>query len=129
MQKFQYLLFMLKRSYICYSIICMTVPLKFVFSIAVATHMRTSYWLQWFCALLFYCGHLLITWKSHWGLKFHFGQIGRSEISTEVSSTSPELMWTLIMKLPYTKVKFHPEVKSQTGLGSLRVSCKHALTI
>ena len=23
-------------------------------------------------------------------------------------------MWTVIMKLPYTQVKFHPEVKSQT---------------
>ena len=30
------------------------------------------------------------------------------------------------MKLPYTKVKFYPEVKSQTGLSSLWVSCKVA---
>ena len=36
-------------------------------------------------------------------------------------------MWTLIMKLPYTEVKFYPEVKSQTGLSSLRVSRKRAL--
>ena len=45
----------------------------------------------------------------------------------EVSFTSLELMWTLIMKLPYTEVKFYPEVKSQAGLTSRRVSCKHAL--
>ena len=32
-----------------------------------------------------------------------------------------------IMKLPYTEVKFYPEVKSQTGLSSLRVSCKRTL--
>ena len=32
-----------------------------------------------------------------------------------------------IMKLPYTEVKFYHEVKSQTGLSSLRVSCKCAL--
>ena len=32
----------------------------------------------------------------------------------------------LIMKLPHTEVKFYPEVKSQTGLSSLRVSCKRA---
>ena len=32
------------------------------------------------------------------------------------------------MKLPHTEVKFYPEVKSQTGLSSLRVSCKRALT-
>ena len=31
------------------------------------------------------------------------------------------------MKLPHTKVKFYPELKSQTGLSSLRVSCKRAL--
>ena len=30
------------------------------------------------------------------------------------------------MKLPYTEVKFYTEVKSQTGLSSLRVSCKRA---
>ena len=33
------------------------------------------------------------------------------------------------MKLPHTEVKFYPEVKSQTGLSSLRVSCKRALTL
>ena len=33
------------------------------------------------------------------------------------------------MKLPHTEVKFHPKVKSQTGLSSLRVSCKHALSL
>ena len=52
----------------------------------------------------------MFTWKTRCGLKFHFGQIDRSEISTEVSFTPPEAMWTLIMKLPHT------EVKSQTGL-------------
>ena len=48
---------------------------------------------------------------------------------TEVSFTTPEVMWTLIMKLPHTKVKFYPEVKSQTGLSSLWVSCKRALRL
>ena len=41
-------------------------------------------------------------------------------------SVSPELIWTLIMKLPHTEVKVYFKVKSQTGL-SLRVSCKRAL--
>ena len=41
--------------------------------------------------------------------------------------TPPEVMWTLIMKLAHTEVKFYPEVKSQTGLSSLRLSCKRAL--
>ena len=70
---------------------------------------------------------MLFTWKTHCGLKFCFGQIDRSGICTEVSFTSSEVMWTLVMKLPYTEVKFHPEVKSQTDLSSLRVSCKRAL--
>ena len=30
------------------------------------------------------------------------------------------------MKLPHTEVKFYTEVKSQTGLSSLGVSCKRA---
>ena len=31
------------------------------------------------------------------------------------------------MKLPHTEVKFYPQAKSQTGLSSLRVSCKRAV--
>ena len=71
----------------------------------------------------------MFTLKTHCGLKFHFCQIDRSEIGTEVSFTSPELMRTQIMKLPNTEVKFYPEVKSQTGLSSLRVPCKRATTV
>ena len=103
--------------------------LMIVFSITVATHTRSVYELKWFCATLFHCGHLLFTWKTHCGLKFHFGQTDRSKICTEVSFTSPELMWTLIMKLPYTEVKFYPKVESQICLSSLRVSCKRALNV
>ena len=62
-----------------------------------------------------------------------FRQVGgggggdRSEICTEVSFTSPERTRTLMVKLPYMEVKFYPEVKSQTGLSSLWVSCKLTL--
>ena len=38
-------------------------------------------------------------------------------------------MWTLIMNSTYTKMKFYPEVKSQTGLSSLRVSCERVLIV
>ena len=65
--------------------------------------------------------------ETHCGLKFHFDQFDRSEICTEVSFTTPEVMSTLIMKLPHTEVKFYPEVKSQTGLSSLPISCKLVL--
>ena len=62
-------------------------------------------------------------------LKFHFSQIDQNEICTKVSFTSPEVMWTLVIKLPYTKVKIHTQVKSQTGLSSLQVSCKVLLEL
>ena len=73
-----------------------------------------------------YClpGKLTVIWNF---TSVKLGQIDRSEICIEVSFTSPEVMWTLIMKLPYTEVKFYPEVKFQTGMSSLRVSCKCAL--
>ena len=70
------------------------------------------------------CRHLLCTRKIYCGLKFHFSQIDRGEICIEVSFTSPEVLWMLIMKLPYTKVKLYPELKSHTGAGLLQVSCK-----
>ena len=54
-------------------------------------------------------------------------EISFRSICTEVSFTTPEVMWKLIMKLPHTEVKLYPEAKSQTGLSSLRVSRKRAL--
>ena len=100
-----------------------------VFSITLAMQMCTSYSLKWICATLFHCGHLLFIWKTHCGLKFHFGQIDQSEICIEVSFASPKFIWTLIMKLPYTEAKFYPEVKYQTGLSSIWVSCKRAQNV
>ena len=35
------------------------------------------------------------------------GLIDRKEISIDGSITSPEVMWTLIIKLPYTAMKFY----------------------
>ena len=67
-----------------------------------------------------------MVWKTHCSLKFHFGQFDWSEICTEGRFTPLKVMWMLIVKLPHTEVKFYPEVKSQTGLSSLWVSCKRA---
>ena len=73
-----------------------------VFWITVAMHICTSYELKWFCTTLFYYSHLIFTMKTHCGLKFHFYQIYRSEICTEVSFTLLELMltskWKLVLK-------------------------------
>ena len=46
-----------------------------------------------------------------------------------MSFTLPEVIWTLIMKPPYTEVKLYPKVKSQTSLSSLPISCKRALNL
>ena len=78
---------------------------------------------------MFHCGYLLLTWKTHRRLKFHVSQINWNEIYTEVSFTSPEVMWTLIMKLPETEVKFCPKMIPQATLSSVQVSCKRALRI
>ena len=92
-----------------------------------SSNVHAHYWLKWFCATLFHSGHLLFTWKTHCELKFHLVQIDQSKICTEVSLTSADLMWTLVMKLAYIEVKFYLEVESQTGLNLLRVLCKCAL--
>ena len=77
--------------------------------------MCTSYWINDPAQLYFTTGiYIIFTWKTHCGLKFHFGQIDRSEICIKVSFTLPELIWMQIMKLRYTEVKFYPKVKSQT---------------
>ena len=55
-----------------------------------------------------------ISLQSNWP-KLHWGEF--------------QFMWTLIMKLLYTEMKFYPEVKSETSLSSLRVSCKCALLL
>ena len=62
-------------------------------------------------------------------LRFELSLRYRSEICTEVSFTTPDVMRTLIMKLPDTKMKLYPEVNSQTGLSSLRVACKRARSV
>ena len=37
-------------------------------------------------------------------------EISLRSICTEVILTPPEVMWTLIIKLPHTEVKFYPKV-------------------
>ena len=93
-----------------------------VFSITVAKYMRTLMILHNFISLLWFniymenwlwfelsLQSIWLKWNLHRN-EFHF-----------------ELMWTLTKNLTYAKVKFYPEVQSQTGLNSLRVSCKRVL--
>ena len=92
-----------------------------IFLIKVATHMRASYYLKWFCTTLFHCGHLLFAWKTHcvwskWNLhrnEFHFAW-------THVNANNEvTLHWSEVF----------PKEKSQTGLSSLRVSLRVLITL
>ena len=71
------------------------------------------------------CKQLLFK-SGHKNLKSAYKNHTFCRNGTPYCFTTPETMWTLIMKLPDTEVKFYPEVKSQTGLCSLQVSCKRA---
>ena len=71
----------------------------------------------------------MFSWKSHAGLKFHFGQIDRCEIHTVLSFISPHFMWTQVNSWLNTEVRFSTEMKSYTGLSSFLLSCQHNLTV
>ena len=68
----------------------------------------------------------MFTWKSHAGLKFHFGQNDQYEI-TVLSFISPQFMWTQVKSWLNTEVRFSTEMKSHTGLSSFRLSCERTL--
>ena len=65
----------------------------------------------------------VISHRSEVSKRFEFTltkmKFDRSEIFSKVSFTTPENMWTLIMKLSHIEVKFYTKVKCQTGLSSL----------
>ena len=75
-----------------------------VFSITVATHMGTSYHLKWLCATLFHSGHFLFKWTLRFETSLRSNLPKWNFVPKWV--TSPELMLTLMMKLPFIKVKF-----------------------
>ena len=62
----------------------------------------------------------MFTWKSHAGLKFHFGQNERYEIYTVLSFILPQFMWTQVKSWQNTEVRFSTEMKSYTSLSSFR---------
>ena len=64
----------------------------------------------------------LFTWKSHAGLKFHFGQNDRYGIHTILTSISPQFMWTQVKSWLNIEVRFSTEMKSHTSLSSFRLS-------
>ena len=96
-------------------------------SIEFQTHMRIKRNIQRVCTYSFRFGQIMFTWKSHAGLKFHFGQNDRYEIHTVLSFISPQFMWTQVKSWLNTKVRFSTEMKSHTGLSSFRLSCERTL--
>ena len=69
----------------------------------------------------------MFTWKSHAGLKFHFGQNERYEIHTVLSFISPQFKWTQVKSWLNTEVRFWTQMKSHTGLRSFCLSCARTL--
>ena len=69
----------------------------------------------------------MFTWKSHAGLKLHFGQNDRYEIHIVLSFISPQFMWTQVKSWLNTEVRYSTEMKSHTGLSSFRLSCERTL--
>ena len=71
----------------------------------------------------------MFTWKSHAGLKFHFGQNDRYEIHTVLRFISPQFMRTQIKTWVNTEVRFSTEIKSHAGLSLFGLSCERTLTV
>ena len=58
----------------------------------------------------------MLTWKSHAGFKFHFGQNDLYEIHTDLSFISAQFMRTQVKSWLNTEVGFSTEMKSHTSL-------------
>ena len=78
----------------------------------------------------------MFTWKSHAGLKFHFGQNERCEIICGLwwnpyrfDFISPQFMWTQVKSWLNTEVRFSTGMKSHNGLSSFRLSCERTVRI
>ena len=91
------------------------------------THMRIKLNIQRVCAYSFRFRLIMLTWKCHTGLKFHFSQNDRYEIHTALHYISPQFMWTQVESWLNTKVRFSTEMKSHTGLSLFRLLCEHTL--
>ena len=91
------------------------------------THMRIKLNIQRVCAYSFRFRLIMLTWKCHTGLKFHFSQNDRYEIHTTLHYISPQFMWTQVESWLNTKVRFSTEMKSHTGLSLFRLLCEHTL--
>ena len=91
------------------------------------THVRIKRNIQWVCPYSFRFGLIMFTWKSHAGLKFHFGQNDRYEIHTILSFISAQFMWTQVKSWLNIEMRFSTEMKSLNGLRLFRASCEPTL--
>ena len=80
-------------------------------------------------ALIHFALGNFFTWKSHAGLKLHFGENDRYEIHTGLHLISPQFMRTQLKKWLSTEVRFSTEIKSYTSLSSFRLSCEGTLIL
>ena len=75
MRKLQCFLFVLKRSYICYYIICMTVPLIMESPTIIVSFLDVEFIAPWF-SLLFEFFFLSLTWRLLLCTNLHFLSLG-----------------------------------------------------
>ena len=75
MRKLQCFLFVLKRSYICYYIICMTVPLIMESPTIIVSFLDVEFIAPWF-SLLFEIFFLSLTWRLLLCTNLHFLSLG-----------------------------------------------------
>ena len=102
---------------------CADISFRIVFTYFI-TRNETSFLSKWHeSALIHFVSCKMFTWKSHAGLKFNFGQNDQYEIHTVLSFISPQFMWTQVKSWLNTEVRFSTEMKSHTGLNSVRLSC------
>ena len=71
---------------------------------------------------------ILFTWKSHAGLKFHFGQNYRHEIHTGLSFILPQFIWTPAKSWLNAERRFSTKMKLHNGLSSFHLSCEGTVT-
>ena len=71
---------------------------------------------------------ILFIWKSHVGLKFHFGRNYRHEIHTGLSFILPQFIWTPAKSWLNAERRFSTKMKLHNGLSSFRLSCEGTVT-
>ena len=128
MRKFQCLLFVLKRSYICYYIICMTVPLRSEQRPCKSVKILTSE--QIACAVILYFGQVFVFCRSVNKNVLEWFQLVISKIyaltrSTNLLSRNHSILCFFFSSRPFTNHRTADEEGGNFFSSSLRLQPLH----